>query len=76
VSDLPQVNGARLLRALLRAGFEEVHRKGSHVTVVHREEMKRIAVVPVHKGHDVRPGTLRSILKSTGLTTDQLKALL
>ena len=76
MSGFPQVNGARLLRALARAGFEEVHRKGSHVTVAHRDDSTRLAVVPVHKGHDVRPGTLRCILKSTQLTVDELKALI
>jgi predicted RNA binding protein YcfA (HicA-like mRNA interferase family) len=44
VSGLPQVNGDRLLRALSRAGFDEVHRKGSHVTVAHREDPTRIGV--------------------------------
>ncbi len=76
MSGLPQVNGDRLLRALSRAGFDEVHRKGSHVTVAHREDPTRIGVIPVHKGHDVRPGTLRSILKGVRLTVEELKAYL
>jgi predicted RNA binding protein YcfA (HicA-like mRNA interferase family) len=76
VSRLPQVNGVRLLRALARVGFEEIHRSGSHVTIAHRKDPSRIAVVPVHKGKDVRPGTLRVILKSVGITAEQLRELL
>jgi len=76
LSGLPQINGVRLLRALARAGFSEIHAKGSHVTVAHREDLTRIAVIPVHKGKDVRPGTLRAILTSARVTVDELKELL
>ena len=73
---LPQVSAERLLRALGRAGFLEVHSKGSHVMLVHRDDPVRVAVVPVHKGRDVRPGTLRAILKGAGLSVEELRELL
>lgn len=76
MSALPQVNGARLVRALGRAGFVEGHRKGSHVMMVHGTDATRIAVVPVHKGKDIPPGTLRAILKGARLDVDELRALL
>jgi predicted RNA binding protein YcfA (HicA-like mRNA interferase family) len=32
--------------------------------------------VPVHAGRDMAPGTLRNILRDTGLTVDELLQLL
>jgi predicted RNA binding protein YcfA (HicA-like mRNA interferase family) len=72
----PQVTAERLLRALTRAGFAEVHRKGSHATLVHHNDPSRVAVVPVHKGRDIRPGTLRMILKGARLSVEELRELL
>jgi predicted RNA binding protein YcfA (HicA-like mRNA interferase family) len=76
VSRLPQVSGTRLVRALGRAGFQEVHGKGSHVMMVHGTDATRVAVVPMHKGKDIPPGTLRAILKGARLDVDELKKLL
>ena len=76
MSHYPQVGGARLVRALGRAGFVEVHGKGSHVMVVHRDDPTRVAVVPVHKGQTLPLGTLRSILKAVRLDVDELRSLL
>ena len=63
MSKLPQVGGARVVRALARAGFQEVHRRGSHVMLVHNEDPSRVAVVPVHRGASLPPGTLRAIFR-------------
>jgi len=42
----------------------------------HSSDLTRRASVPVHKGADLKPGTLRAILKGAGLSPDELKALL
>jgi len=42
----------QVLRKLERAGFVEVHRKGSH-RVLKNHDTGRIVVVPVHRGHDI-----------------------
>lgn len=76
MSKLPQVSGTRLVRALIRAGFREVHRKGSHVMLVHHDAPTRIAVVPVHKGKVLPPGTLRAVLKGAGVAIEELRKLL
>lgn len=72
----PQVSSERLVRALGRAGFIEAHQKGSHLMLVHRDDQSRVAVVPMHKGKDIRPGTLRAILKGARLTVEELRELL
>ena len=69
---LPVVSGADMVRALTRAGFVEVSRRGSHVKMRHPDG--RTAIVPMHR--EIAPGTLRSILRQAGLTVDQLLALL
>ncbi len=62
--------------ALKRAGFVEVHRKGSHVTLAHAGDATRIAVVAVHKGKQIPPGTLRAVLRGARLSVEDLRELL
>jgi predicted RNA binding protein YcfA (HicA-like mRNA interferase family) len=76
VSKLPHVGGDRILRALTRLGFYEIHRKGSHVMLAHRKDPGRLAVVRVHKGRAVPPGTLRAILKGARLSVSDLREAL
>lgn len=70
---LPQVRPDRLRRALLRVGFVEIRQTGSHVFL--RRESVTLNV-PMHEGHDVKPGTLAAILKAAGMTADELRNLL
>ena len=72
---LPVVNAAEAIRALKRADFLVDHQTGSHVTLIHRET-KRRAVVPEHGGRDLRTGTLRAILRDTGLSVEEFSRLL
>ena len=72
---LPAVSGREMLRALERAGFEFERQRGSHAVLINRER-GRVAVVPMHGGKDLPPGTLRGILRQAGLTADDLRALL
>ena len=70
---LPEVSGARLKRALKRAGFVEVHTRGSHCKLRHPER-RRTVIVPLH--NRIRPGTLSSILQQADISADVLRALL
>ena len=76
MSQLPQVNGARLVRALERAGFIQLRQVGSHVSLRHRDDPSRRVTVPVHPGKDIPPGTLRSILRGARLEADEIRDLL
>jgi predicted RNA binding protein YcfA (HicA-like mRNA interferase family) len=69
---LPQLSGAEVVRALGRGGFEQVSQRGSHVKVRHPDG--RMAIVPLHR--ELATGTLRSILRQAGLSTEQLLELL
>ena len=53
---------ARELRKRLRQlGCVELRQRGSHL-MVRCDDCQ--TVVPVHKGEDIKPGTLRSIIKA------------
>jgi predicted RNA binding protein YcfA (HicA-like mRNA interferase family) len=64
------------VRALERAGFVLLRQTGSHAQMRHATDLTRRVSVPVHKGADLRSGTLRAILKGAGLSSDELKDLL
>jgi predicted RNA binding protein YcfA (HicA-like mRNA interferase family) len=57
---LPAVSGAKLVKALERAGFTVIRISGSHHVMRHPDG--RTVVVPVHAGRDMPKGTLRNIL--------------
>lgn len=73
---LPQVSARRLIRALKRAGFIELHQAGSHLTMHHAIDVSRRVTIAIHGGQDIPPGTLRSMLKGAGITSDELRDLL
>ena len=73
MSHLPVVSGRDCVRALERVGFRVIRQVGSHI-VLRRDEPFCQVVVPDHKTMD--RGTLRSILRSAGLTPDRFRELL
>ena len=70
----PIITPKRLLKILTRIGFEEIHRKGSHIVLRHQVD-KRMTVVPFHC-KDLPKGTLKGILKDIGLDVEELKKLI
>lgn len=71
---LPQVTAEQVRRALLRAGWYEVRRVGSHVQL-RRDDRPEDVTLAMHRG-DVPPGTLKSIMRQAGLTREQLREIL
>jgi predicted RNA binding protein YcfA (HicA-like mRNA interferase family) len=71
---VPIVSGRDLVRALERTGYVVDRQKGSHIILRHTEPPFRRVTVPDHK--EVAKGTLRAILRHTGLTADELARLL
>jgi len=70
--DLPVVHGDDVCRALAKVGFLRVNQKGSHVKL--RNASGRNVIVPMHR--EIAEGTLRSIIRQSGLTVDEFLALL
>jgi predicted RNA binding protein YcfA (HicA-like mRNA interferase family) len=71
---IPAVPGAKVVKALERAGFAVTRVSGSHHVMRHVDG--RTVVVPVHAGKDMAKGTLRNILSIVGMTADELRKLL
>jgi predicted RNA binding protein YcfA (HicA-like mRNA interferase family) len=73
MTSLPQVSGRQCVAALLKKGFQFKRQNGSHI-ILRRDEPYAQVVVPDHKALD--RGTLRSILRQAGMSTDEFIALL
>jgi predicted RNA binding protein YcfA (HicA-like mRNA interferase family) len=73
---LPVLSGRRTMQALMRAGFIIDRVAGSHHVLTYPNDPTRTVTVPVHSGRDLKPGTLRSIIRQAGLTVDEFVALL
>ena len=70
---LPVVSGARLVRALERAGWQVARQRGSHVRLRHVERTISLTV-PLHR--ELKRGTLGGILADAGLEAEELRTLL
>lgn len=73
MSKLPQVSGSDVVRALQKTGFTVRRQHGSHI-IMRRSDPFAQTVIPDHRHID--RGTLRAILRQTGITADELIKLL
>jgi predicted RNA binding protein YcfA (HicA-like mRNA interferase family) len=73
---LSGINGKQVVRALQRGGFEVLRISGSHHVPRRPGEPASKVIVPVHGTQDLPPGTLRTIITQSGLTTEEFIALL
>ncbi|UPT73802.1 MAG: type II toxin-antitoxin system HicA family toxin [Elusimicrobiota bacterium] len=72
---LPVVSGREAVRALAKAGFTEVRRKGSHIILQKiLPGTTNTLIVPDHK--ELANGTLRAIIRKSGLSVDEFSAFL
>jgi predicted RNA binding protein YcfA (HicA-like mRNA interferase family) len=72
---LKPVSGLKVIKALGKAGFQVVGRKGSHVRLKKKNvDAVNIVVVPDHA--EIKRGTLRSIIRQSGLTEEEFEKFL
>jgi predicted RNA binding protein YcfA (HicA-like mRNA interferase family) len=71
---MPAVPGAKVIKALERAGFKVTRINGSHHIMSHPDG--QTVSVPVHLGRDMPKGTPRNILAIVSLTNDDFRKLL
>lgn len=76
MSNIPQVSGKKVIKALQKIGFSTVRQKGSHVRLARiKNGRKELVTVPKHKV--IRKGTLlNGILKPLHITLEEFKKLL
>jgi predicted RNA binding protein YcfA (HicA-like mRNA interferase family) len=70
--ELPKLGGRAVVKALGRNGWELVRQKGSHMILVKEGSLATLSV-PDHR--EIAPGTLRSLIRASGLTIEQFVAL-
>ena len=64
---LPRVSGSEAVRALERLGFAVVRQRGSHIIMRRELSGGDSATVPVPNHREVAIGTLKSIIRLSGL---------
>ena len=69
---LPTVSGRQAVAAFERAGFEVKRQRGSHVILV-KAGITATLSVPGHR--QLKPGTLRALIRKAGLTVDEFAEL-
>ena len=68
MSKLPTVSGKKCIKVLEKFGFVVFRKRGSHVTLI-RENPPNQTTVPLHRELD--RGTLRAILRQTGISVEE-----
>jgi predicted RNA binding protein YcfA (HicA-like mRNA interferase family) len=69
---LPRLSGREVVKAFAREGWEMARQRGSHMILVKAGQMATLSV-PDHR--EVAKGTLRSLIRSSGLTMEKFAAL-
>ena len=70
---LPVVSGEDVIKILSKKDFTVRKGRGDHV-ILQRKDSYRNIVVPLHK--ELKSGTLRAIIRQSGLTVDEFIRLL
>jgi predicted RNA binding protein YcfA (HicA-like mRNA interferase family) len=73
VSKLGNISGKQAAKAFQKAGWEIIGQVGSHV-VMSKPGVRANLSIPQHK--DLSIGTLRALIRHTGLTVDEFLQLL
>jgi predicted RNA binding protein YcfA (HicA-like mRNA interferase family) len=69
---LPTLSGRDVVKAFAKVGWQMVRQRGSHMILVKDGHMATLSV-PDHR--EIAKGTLRSLIRSSGLTVEEFVAL-
>ena len=70
-SALPALSGREVVRVFESLGWEVVRQTGSHIIMTKDEELVTLSI-PDHR--EVAKGTLRSLIRTAGLTVEEFVA--
>jgi predicted RNA binding protein YcfA (HicA-like mRNA interferase family) len=65
---LPVTSGAQAVKAFERAGWHVDRQRGSHVVMLKAGHIASLSI-PQHK--ELAPGTLRSLIRTAGLSVEE-----
>jgi predicted RNA binding protein YcfA (HicA-like mRNA interferase family) len=73
VSRFANISGKEAARAFERDGWKAIGQVGSHLVLV-KDGIRANLSIPQHK--ELAPGTLRALIRASGLTVDEFLDLL
>jgi predicted RNA binding protein YcfA (HicA-like mRNA interferase family) len=68
------MSGQDVCSILKQHGFEKVRQRGSHVIMQRTDDAGSTTTVPVPDHYEVRLGTLRSIIRQSGLPRSEFES--
>lgn len=75
MSELPCVTGKQAIAAFEKVGFKVARVVGSHHTMK-KEGHPHLLTVPVHGARPLARGTLRALIRGSGLSVEEFSSLL
>lgn len=72
MASLPTLSGRDVVKAFVSDGWQMARQRGSHMILVKDGHMATLSI-PDHR--EVAKGTLRSLIRSSGLTVEEFAAL-
>ena len=73
MSKLPRISGRECIKALEKVRFYQKRRESSHI-IMRRDEPFAQVVIPDHQ--ELATGTLRAIIRDSGLSVEEFVSLL
>lgn len=70
---LPVISGDEAIKGFERGGWSRDRQRGSHVVLLKPGEIASLSV-PLHR--ELAPGTLRTLIRTSGMTVDEFLNLL
>ena len=71
---LPIISGKDLVKVFAKLGYGIDHQTGSHIILRHKDPPHRRLTVPNHK--EISKGTLRAIIRQSGLSREEFFEIL
>lgn len=75
MAELPVVSAKDTIRVFQRLGFELDRIRGSH-HILKKPGHRYVLSVPVHASEQLKPGTLRQLIRAAGISVDEFRKLL
>ena len=70
---LSPIRSRELIAILEKLGFQNIHQKGSHLRMKHKDG--RRTTIPVHAGEKIGVGLLRKILRDVNVSRSEFEKL-
>jgi predicted RNA binding protein YcfA (HicA-like mRNA interferase family) len=69
MSRLGIYSGVQVVKVFQSAGWTVVRQRGSHI-VMEKPGQETTLSIPVHKGKNIKRGTLRALIKDAGMSVE------